>query len=206
MYDPGAAGVVGGLFAYTITRNEGRVRQYSLTDADGDEQLSASKVRDFSIGAEAEGCVADDANAALFISEEDTALWRYGARPSDGASRTRVASAHATSMPEDLEGVALTDDAILVSAQNTAHPSQNFITAYARTSPHRYLGSVRVVAGSGSDDCDQTDGIAAADVALGSRFTRGLFVCHDGSNDAPGSSGNQNFKLVDLGALLNALA
>ena len=40
-------------------------------------------VRSFAIGSEAEGCVADDETGALYVSQEDVALWRYrrGARP-----------------------------------------------------------------------------------------------------------------------------
>jgi 3-phytase len=30
-------------------------------------------------------------------------------------------------------------------------------------------------------------------------FPTGLFVCQDNTNTAPGSSGNQNFKLLQLG-------
>lgn len=33
---------------------------------------------------------------------------------------------------------------------------------------------------------------------LGAAFPQGLFVCQDGYNDAPGTSGTQNFKLAPL--------
>ena len=49
-----------------------------------------------------------------------------------------------------------------------------------------------------SDDCDQTDGIDACAGNLGPAFPDGLFVCQDGFNDAPGSSGTQNFKYASL--------
>ena len=52
--------------------------------------------------------------------------------------------------------------------------------------------------GTESDDCDQTDGIDAYDGYLGPGFPDGLFVCQDGFNDAPGTSGTQNFKYASL--------
>ncbi len=58
-----------------------------------------------------------------------------------------------------------------------------------------HLGSFRISDGTVSDDCDQTDGI---DAYLGPSFPDGLFVCQDGFNDAPGSSGTQNFKFASL--------
>ena len=37
--------------------------------------------------------------------------------------------------------------------------------------------------------------------SLGPAFPNGLFVCQDGFNDAPGTSGTQNFKYVRLDAI-----
>ena len=39
---------------------------------------------------------------------------------------------------------------------------------------------------------------------LGPDFPSGIFVCQDGDNTEPGSSGRQNFKLVRLDVLLDA--
>ena len=44
-------------------------------------------MRTFSVGSEAEGCVADDDTGALYISEENEALWRYSAEPDGGTTR-----------------------------------------------------------------------------------------------------------------------
>ena len=74
------SGSSGSLYAMVITIS-GRVRQYVITDADLDGLLDASLVREFQVGSEAEGCLADDTAGALYISEEDVGLWRYGAEP-----------------------------------------------------------------------------------------------------------------------------
>ncbi len=200
VYDPGQPGVVDGLYVYTITRSVGRVRQYSLTDADLDQKLAGVLVRDFTIGTEAEGCVANDQNGDLFISEEDVALWRYGAMPSAGTSRSMVAQVNGD-LPADAEGVALAAGYLFVSAQNVAAPNQNWVNVYSATAPYDYVKSFRVVAGTTSDDCDRTDGIAAYAGNLGPSYPSGVFICQDGNNGSPGGTGNQNFKLVRFEAL-----
>jgi myo-inositol-hexaphosphate 3-phosphohydrolase len=206
MYDKGRAGVADGLFVFTVTRAAGRVRQYELRDPDADGRLTGALVRDFTIGSESEGCVADDATGSLFISEEDKAVWRYGADAASGISRVRVASVDATALPADAEGVTIAGDYLLVSAQNALHPSQNFIAVFSKRPPYNRFGNVRIGVGATSDDCDQTDGLAAYAGGLGSRFPRGLLVCQDGDNQAPGTAGRQNFKYADLGAVLNSAA
>lgn len=195
IYDPGQPGATDGLYVYTITRSVGRVRQYSLTDYDLDKQLASVLVRDFTIGTEAEGCVANDQNGDLFISEEDVALWRYGAMPTDGTVRTMVAQVNGD-LPADAEGVTLAGGYLFVSAQNVAAPNQNWVNVYLDSAPYTYVKSFRVVAGTASDDCDRTDGIMAYAGNLGPLFPSGVFICQDGNNGSPGSTGNQNFKLV----------
>lgn len=196
MYDPGEPGVVGGLYVFSITRDVGRVRQYQLADQDGDRLLTSSLVRDFTVGTEAEGCVANDTTGDLFISEEDVALWRYGANPSDGSARTMVAPVNSALFPADAEGVTLASGYLFVSAQNVVSPQSNWVNVYSATAPYEFVKSFRVSAGTNSDDCDQTDGIAAYSGNLGAEFPGGIFVCQDGYNALPGFSGNQNFKFA----------
>jgi PKD repeat protein len=55
-----------------------------------------------------------------------------------------------------------------------------------------------VVSGPLTDGCGRTDGIAAWAGDLGTSFPLGAFVCQDNTNSLPGTSGNQNFKIVPL--------
>ena len=86
---------------------------------------------------------------------------------------------------------------LYASAQNVAAPRYNWFSRYDAATG-AYLGSFRIVDGTGSDDCDQTDGIDAYAGYLDATFPNGLFVCQDGFNDAPGTSGTQNFKYAPL--------
>jgi myo-inositol-hexaphosphate 3-phosphohydrolase len=198
MYDPGAPGVVGGLYVVNVQRSTFRVRMHPLTDADADTLLQVQPaVRQFFLGSEGEGCVVDDATGALYLSEEDVGIWKYDLT-AGGTVPPRVSFASVdANLVADVEGLALADGELIASAQNVLAPRDNWYSRYD-ASTGRHLGRFRVVDGTDSDDCDQTDGIAAEAASLGPTFPQGLFVCQDGYNDAPGSSGTQDFKLVPL--------
>lgn len=198
--------VTSDLHAFVISR-AGNVAQYQLGDADGDDLVDAQLVRSWSMGSESEGCVADDENGALYIAEEDVALWRYGAEPTDGTtSDDRTAVDRVTSaggrLAADIEGVALARGPngagyLLVSAQAGSN-TDNFYAVYERDGDNAYLHSFQVVSGADTDGCGRTDGIEAVAADLGPDFPQGVFVCQDNTNTEPGGAGNQNFKLVPL--------
>ena len=143
-------------------------------------------------GSEAEGCVADDDTGALYISEENVALWRYSAEPAGGTTRTAVdvltsAGGH---LINDIEGVTLVDQPdgkgfIIVSAQGTSDPTTSYFSVYRREGANEFVKTFRVSDGVNSDDCDHTDGVTATTADLGAAYPRGMFVCQDNNNDAP---------------------
>lgn len=184
------------LYVFTITRR-GVVRQFKVNDL----RTGGTLVRSFSLSSEAEGCAVDDQAQALYISQEDVALWRYGADPSAGTARVAVD----TVVPEgrirpDAEGVAITGNRVIVSSQYGAARSKSYFIPYTRDT-NEYVQAFRISDGLTSDDCDGTDGIAAYEGYLGPSFPFGLFVCQDNNNSIPGNSGNQDFKLVPWQAL-----
>jgi myo-inositol-hexaphosphate 3-phosphohydrolase len=86
------------------------------------------------------------------------------------------------------------------ASDGTVHEEFKGRSTHGRA-PYSYVKSIRIVAGARSDDCDQTDGLTAYAGNLGSVFPQGLLVCQDGDNEAPGTKGNQDFKLVPLQAV-----
>jgi myo-inositol-hexaphosphate 3-phosphohydrolase len=179
------------LYVFIVTRG-GLVRQFELNAL----RTGGRLVRSFNLGSEGEGCAVDDGAQALYISQEDVALWRYGANPSDGTQRFAVD----TVIPDgriapDAEGVAVTGNRVIVSAQYGAAGWKSYFTAYKRAT-NEYVGAFRISNGLDSDDCDRTDGIAAYAGYLGPAYPSGLFVCQDGNNTAPDTAGNQDFKFV----------
>ena len=198
----------GDVYAFTITI-AGLVRQFELTDTDIDGLLEAAPVRSFQVGSEAEGCQVDDVTGALYVSEEDHTLWRYSAAPAGGSTRTAVDGlvADGGHLANDIEGITLVDQGagagyLIVSAQNVADPNASYFNLYRRGAGNAFVAAFRITNGTGSDDCDRTDGIAASAASLGTSFPEGIFVCQDNNNDAPGSTGNQNLKLVRLEKIL----
>ena len=193
----------GALYAFSNTR-DGRVAQFALTDDDRDGLVEGAQVRSWDVGSEIEACVADNESGDVYISEEDVGIWRYGAEPTDSATaRTQVDGMVAAGgqLQADVEGLTLVYQPdgkgyLLASAQGGS--GDNFYAAYERQGSNAFLRTFRIVDGTATDGCSHTDGIAAVAANLGPAFPRGVFICQDDSNTAPGSSGNQNFKLVPL--------
>ena len=195
-------------YAFIISQS-GRVAQVRLGDIDADGLVDGQLVRTFEVGSESEGCVADDELKYLYVSQEDVALWRYGAEPGDSPSgRVRVDSVGAGgNLVSDVEGLTIVYQSngtgyLLASAQNVADPLNSYFTVYQRQAPNTFLKSFRVVAGPAADGCSRTDGIAAVAANLGPSYPSGLFVCQDDSNTTPGTSGFQDFKFVRLEKIL----
>lgn len=199
MYDPGRPGAADGLYVINLHRTTFRVRMHPLTDTDADGLWLVGKpVRDFYLGSEGEGCEVDDVTGALYVAEEDVGIWRYDLTAVSGLVPPRVRFATVgDQLSPDVEGLALAGGVLYASAQNVAAPRSNWYSRYDAATG-AYLGSFRITDGVGSDDCDQTDGIDAYDGYLNATFPQGIFVCQDGYNDLPGTSGTQNFKYAPL--------
>ncbi|WP_327411960.1 phytase [Streptomyces sp. NBC_01233] len=180
----------GKLYAFPNSTS-GSVEQWELA-VNGDA-VTATSVRLWDAGSAVEGCYADETTGKLYLGEEDVGVWVYGAEPTAGTSRTKLDSAgsggHITA---DTEGITAAGNRIYVSSQGS-----NDFTVYDRTT-RAYLGRFSVSNGTAADDCEDTDGIDATSANLGPAFPQGVFICQDGSNGAPGTSGNQNFKFVPL--------
>lgn len=180
----------GKLYAYPNSTS-GRVEQWEL--AVSGDTVTATSVRLFDAGSAVEGCYADESTGKLYLGEEDVGVWVYGAEPGAGTTRTKLDSTGSGGhLTADTEGIAAAGNRLFVSSQGS-----NDFTVYDRRSG-AYLGRFGVASGSAADDCEDTDGIDATATALGAAFPKGVFICQDGSNGAPGSSGNQNFKYVPL--------
>ncbi|MGW3486071.1 phytase [Streptomyces sp. NPDC001054] len=187
----------GKLYAYPNSPS-GRLEQWELKVSG--TGVTATSVRLFDVGDEIEGCYADERTGALYVGEEDKGIWKYGAEPGAGTSRTLFDStASGGHLTADVEGITAAGTHLFASSQGS-----DDYTVYDRSSG-AYQGRFSVASGSAADGCSDTDGIDASDKPLGAAFPNGLFVCQDGSNSTPGSSGNQNFKYVPLDRVTSKL-
>jgi 3-phytase len=179
----------GDFYVFVTSDAAGPVRQWRLSDSGG--RVTATKVRDLDMGSIAEGCVADDDLAYLYVAEEDVGIWKYEAEPEGGSARVAVDEVGAT-LEADVEGLTIYYGAggagyLIASSQGSGE-----YAAYDRAGNNPHVTSFQIVDSAAIDGTSDTDGIDVMSAPLGAGFPNGLFVAQDGDNDI----GNQNFKLV----------
>ena len=189
---------VSGLTYAFVNDETGDVQQWLLYD-NGAGLVDASLARSFSVGSIVEGCVADDVHSQLYIAEENVGIWRYGAEPGDGSTRTQVDAVGAGHLTADIEGLTIyyaSDGSgyLIASSQGSSD-----FSAYQREGPNAFVATWNVEPGAIIDGVSGTDGIDVTNVALGTAFPNGAFVAQDDSN--PGE--NQDYKVVPWDSIAN---
>lgn len=184
-------------YYFIVNDPDGKVEQWQLFD-NGSGQVDATMVRTFAVGSQTEGCVADDALGQLYIGEETKGIWKYGAEPQSGATRTLVDATGATGhLTADVEGLALYQTTNGAGYLIASSQGSDAFVVYQRGGDNAYVTTFTILAGNGIDAVSGTDGIEVTSAALGPNFAQGIFVTQDGTNDA----GNQNYKLVPWPAI-----
>ncbi len=184
---------------FFCTSEDGLVQQWRLFPAAAGTTVDAELVRSFDVGSTSEGCVADDENAYLFVAEEDTGIWRYGAEPGAGSTRTLVDSAGGGHIEAQVEGLTIYHASGGAGYLIASSQGNDTFVVYERSPPHGHRLTFGIAANTalGIDEVSNTDGIDVTSLGLGTAFPGGLFIAQDGSN--PGA--NQNFKLVPWPAI-----
>lgn len=192
-----------GKFYSFITGEKGTVEQWELFDA-GNGKVDAVKATSFVVSSgETEGCVADDQLAKFYVSDEDNALWKYGAEPNDATPRVAVdvttAGGHVTA---DIEGLSLSYNADGTGYLFASSQGNNTYAVYRREGNNAFVKNFNIVNstvnGVTVDGTSNTDGIDVTNANLGSAFPYGVFIAQDNTNDV----GYQNFKYVPLQSIL----
>jgi len=200
--------VNGKLYLYA-TSDDGTVSQWQLYD-NGLGQLRSTIQRIWPIGSAAAGCVADDANGAVFIAEPGVGIWRYGAEPKDSFTE-RTAVAAAGQVAGRISGLALYPPSGSESAGGyviASSPASSTFAVFDLKAPHAYRGRFRVTGNEakGVDGAERSSGLDLVSGPLGPLYPAGLLVVQDSSNTTPdGSAANQNFKLVSWADVAAAL-
>jgi len=180
----------GNFYVFVTSDGSGPVRQWQLSDG-GAGGVRATQVRDIPMESTAEGCVADDDLAYLYVAEETVGIWKFEAEPGGGSSRVPVDQVGST-LEADVEGLTIyygPDGAgyLIASSQGSGE-----YATYNRIGDNEHVSNFQIVDSASVDGTSSTDGIDVMSAPLGAGFPSGLFVAQDGDND----SGNQNFKLV----------
>lgn len=188
-----------------VNGKSGEVEQYRFELQRN--RIHAERVRTFNVPSQPEGCVADDADQTLYLGEEDAAIWRFGAEPDSGSEGEVVLRVDGERLTADIEGLTIYHSAdqhwLLASSQG-----DNSYAVFDIDADLAMVGRFRIVENSlnGVDGASDTDGIAVTATALGAAYPRGLLVAQDWYNiDADFQPENQNFKLVDMGLVIDTL-
>jgi 3-phytase len=177
---------------FFATSEAGDLEQWELFDAGGGK-VDGRQVRSLQPDSgQSEGCVADDELARLYVGEEERGIWRYGAEPTDGETRTQVDATGEGRLVADVEGLAIARGENGAGWLIASSQGDSSFAVYERGGDNEFVRRFRIGGAGGIDAVEETDGIEVTTADLGGRFAGGLFVAQDGSN--PGA--NQNFKLV----------
>jgi 3-phytase len=175
-----------------VSNKDGQVRQFELDGSSG--KVTATAVRTLKVGdSEVEGMVADDQSGALYIGEENTGIWKYGADPASGAARTAVDKVGNGNLTADVEGMSIYYGPNGTGYLIASSQGDSTYALYDRADDNDYIGSFRIVDGNGIDGASSTDGLDVTNVPLNVKFPKGMLVVHDGNNTDGTTS---NFKFI----------
>ncbi|MED5595680.1 phytase [Janthinobacterium sp. P210006] len=200
LYQPAS----GGVEAF-INDKDGTFQQYSI-GLEGNK-FSSTLLRSFKVATQPEGCVADDANARLFLGEETRGVWTTSADAAkpDALAMVLPVGAHLTA---DVEGMAIYRQSgakantgyLIVSSQGDS----SYVVLDAQA-PYKVRGRFKVGFNlpAGIDGTSETDGLDVTSANLGGAYAQGMLVIQDGYKRLP--DGPQNFKYVAWGDVAKAL-
>lgn len=194
----------GGVQAF-INDKDGTFQQYSI-GLEGNK-FSATLLRSFKVATQPEGCVADDANARLFLGEETRGIWTTSADAAKPDALSMVLPVGAN-LAADVEGMAIyrkpggapNTGYLIVSSQGDS----SYVVLDAQA-PYKVRGRFKVGfnLSAGIDGTSETDGLDVTSANLGGAYAQGMLVIQDGYKRLP--DGPQNFKYVAWGDVAKAL-
>ena len=203
LYQPAS----GGVQAF-INDKDGTFQQYKIEMSGlSGKQFSATLLRSFKVATQPEGCVADDANARLFLGEETRGIWTTSADAAKPDALTMVLPVGAN-LTADVEGMAIyrkpggkaDTGYLIVSSQGDS----SYVVLDAQA-PYKVRGRFKVGFNlpAGIDGTSETDGLDVTSANLGGVYGQGMLVIQDGYKRLP--DGPQNFKYVAWGDVAKAL-
>lgn len=190
-----------GLVAFLTEDTGPRVEVWNLTE-DG-----LNLITTFNNGGESEGCVYDDQNRTLFISEEEVrgVLKAYRLDDSFDFSEPYTVDSRDGQIGGDPEGISLyktpnNSGYLILSSQGDSK-----FNLYDRNYPYDYITSFRIGSSKSIDNVTDTDGIETINFKLSDEYPEGIMIAQDGYNKDGLWSKKQNFKFVSFQDILEAV-
>lgn len=191
-------GRIGDAFYLVPNNKNGEIRVYRL--GSGEAATTATLERSLKVGSQPEGCVIDDRASRLYVGEEDVGIWRFDLTAQAGAEPVKVAGIDRQRLTADVEGLTIMrdrgSDYLVASSQGDS----TFPIWRMEGDAYHYVGRFAIEGGE-IDAVTSTDGLDAWSGPIGP-FAEGAIAVHDDDDGA----GQQNFKIVDWGAVREALS
>ena len=172
-----------------------------------DRKLNLLRTFNNSDAYESEGCVFDDENNLLFISEEN----KKGVLRSYELTNTLTLDDEF--IIDDRNGYIVGDPeglAILKQQNNKGYliassQGNSTFNIYERNRPHKYINSFKIGGSKYTDQVSDTDGIEIVNLYLNADFPDGMMVVQDGKNTGEKTIPKENFKFISLTDIKNLL-
>ncbi|MFQ5604976.1 MAG: phytase [bacterium] len=168
----------GALFVFERPKNGGEVRQYRIEDDGTGEDVTVTAVRDLNYnGGTAEGFVADDELAFVYITEEAKGIHKFYADPQQSADEIGF-FASKDGISGDREGLALyackdgTGYLVLSSQGNST------FKIYERQGDNKFIKTIEPLDHKGKSGLG-TDGLDVNSAGVPPNFPNGFVVAHD---------------------------
>jgi 3-phytase len=189
-------------YYFFVNWKDGTVQQWQLDGKSG--EITGRMVRTFNVGSQVEGCVADDQMGYFYIGEEAVGVWKYGAEPGNGSTRTMVDSVDKQDgghLTADVEGMTIYygngDKGYLICSSQ----GNSTFQVYNRKT-NQYLHSFTIGPAGTIDLTTETDGCDVSNADFGGPFSEGVFIAHDHINDC---TDRTNVKLVTWKEIQDAI-
>ena len=201
-------------FVVFVTEDRGPNVEVYYLDGNG-----LNLLKTFSNGGESEGCVFDDENSTLFISEENVRgnlkAYKFD-KNFDFVGKPFLIDSRRGQIFGDPEGVSIyktdkNDGYIILSSQGDGK-----FNIYNRQAPYGFISSFKIIGNGSIDGVSDTDGIETLNYNLKCKdnknqldfcddFPLGVMIVQDGYNFTGENKVNQNFKLVSFEQILDNL-
>ena len=182
---------------FIVNGKNGFVQAYSLED------LELKPWRSWKVDTQPEGMVADDQLGFLYVGEEEKGIWKINLKDENAVPQLIEASSSAVNkdIRFDIEGLSIYygegDSGFLLASSQGSFS----YAIFDRVNNH-YIGSFTIKGNDVIDGVEETDGLDIYSWPVGDAFPNGLAMVQDGFNYNGDELKSQNFKLIDLGKVL----
>ncbi len=193
-----------GKFYVLVGDGTGEYQQREVqVQQDGTLLVAATPLRTLDVQTPSAVAAADDAEAALFIGDDEGRLWRFGAEPDSGDAGVLVAQpADGGLSAQPVTGLGVYRLAGSSGFLVASNSGDGRFTVLDRAQPHAVRGSFTLVRDGGVDDVVGARALALSSSPLLPGFAGGLLVAHDPLNEG----GAENAKLVAWNSVSQAFA